>query len=51
MEKIQGGETDIDKFSRGYEKFGIHIHEDNRVSAREWAPGAKELFLTGDFSK
>lgn len=27
------------------------MQADNSVIAREWAPGAKELYLTGDFSK
>ena len=51
MEKIETGDRTLDKFSRSYKIFGIHINEDNSVTAREWAPGAQELFLTGDFSK
>jgi 1,4-alpha-glucan branching enzyme len=35
----------------GYKHFGIHIKDDNSVVAQEWAPAAKEVFLTGDFSK
>lgn len=51
MEKIETGSDSLDKFSTGYKTFGIHINEDNSVVAKEWAPGAVELFLTGDFSK
>lgn len=51
MEKIETGDGSLDKFSRAYDNFGIKIDENNRVIAREWAPGARCLFLTGDFSK
>lgn len=39
------------QFTTGYKNFGIHIQDDNSVVAKEWAPGAQEVFLTGDFSK
>lgn len=48
FEETEGG---IDKFTRGYEDFGLHIKEDNSVRCREWAPGAIGLYLTGDFSE
>lgn len=51
VEKIESGDGSLEKFTRGYETFGIHVNEDNSVVAREWAPGAQELFLTGEFSK
>jgi len=38
------------QFTTAYESFGIHILDDNSVVAKEWAPGAQEIFLTGDFS-
>lgn len=49
MERIDenGG---IDQFTTGYKSFGIHINPDNSVSCLEWAPGAQQLFLTGDFN-
>lgn len=40
----------MESFSKGYEYYGLHIRSDNSVSAREWAPAAKQLFLTGDFN-
>lgn len=51
LEKIETGDGNLDKFTKGYESFGVHINEDNSVVAKEWVPGAQELFLTGDFSK
>jgi 1,4-alpha-glucan branching enzyme len=46
--QCEGG---IDKFTSAYKSFGIHIGEDNSVSCKEWAPGARQLYLYGDFSK
>jgi len=40
----------LKQFTTAYENFGIHIRDDNSVVAKEWAPGAQEIFLTGDFS-
>ncbi|XP_051171399.1 1,4-alpha-glucan-branching enzyme [Leptopilina boulardi] len=51
IERIESGERSINSFSKGYNSFGIHINEDNSVIAKEWAPGAQELFLTGDFNE
>lgn len=48
IDKSEGG---IDNFSQAYKYYGIHIQHDNSVIAREWAPGAKEVYLTGDFSE
>ncbi|XP_058788762.1 1,4-alpha-glucan-branching enzyme isoform X2 [Phymastichus coffea] len=50
LEKIETGEKDLDSFSKSYMKFGIHLNEDNSVSIKEWAPGAEQVFLTGDFN-
>lgn len=41
----------METFSQGYKYYGIHFLPDNSVVAREWAPGAKDVFLTGDFSR
>lgn len=41
----------MDAFTTGYKSFGVHVHPDNSVSCLEWAPGAQQLYLTGDFSK
>uniref|UniRef100_A0A5S6R4S6 CBM_48 domain-containing protein n=1 Tax=Trichuris muris TaxID=70415 RepID=A0A5S6R4S6_TRIMR len=47
IEKHEGG---LDKFTRGYEIFGIIVTPANGVVCREWAPGADGLFLRGDFN-
>jgi len=51
IESIKDKGDNLESFSMGYKHFGIHIKDDNSVVAREWAPAAKEVFLTGDFSK
>lgn len=51
MKSIEESEGGLDNFSQAYKYYGIHIQHDNSVIAREWAPGAKQLYLTGDFSK
>lgn len=44
-------EKGYDAFSRGYERFGLHMRGDGSVSYTEWAPNAKEAYLVGDFSE
>lgn len=51
MNNIGENEGGIDKFSRGYESFGVHRCADGGLYCKEWAPGAEGVFLTGDFSK
>nr|KAF6477554.1 1,4-alpha-glucan branching enzyme 1 [Molossus molossus] len=51
LNDIGENEDGIDKFSRGYESFGIHRCADGGLYCKEWAPGAEGVFLTGDFSK
>lgn len=41
----------MDIFSQGYKYYGLHFLPDNSVVAREWAPGAHDVYLTGDFSE
>uniref|UniRef100_A0A287DET0 1,4-alpha-glucan branching enzyme n=1 Tax=Ictidomys tridecemlineatus TaxID=43179 RepID=A0A287DET0_ICTTR len=50
LSDIGENEGGIDKFSRGYESFGIHRCADGGLYCKEWAPGAEGVFLTGDFS-
>ncbi len=40
----------LEEFSRGYEKFGFNLDSEG-IIYREWAPGAIEAYLIGDFSK
>lgn len=51
LSDIGENEGGIDKFSKGYESFGIHRSADGGVYCKEWAPGAEAVFLTGDFSE
>ncbi|XP_046681961.1 1,4-alpha-glucan-branching enzyme [Homalodisca vitripennis] len=51
VDKVSEGEGGLENFTQGYKWFGIHINSDNSVTAREWAPGATELFLFGDFNQ
>ena len=44
---LQPGQTLAD-FASGYEYFGFHPTQNGWVY-REWAPGAQEMYLTGDF--
>lgn len=48
IEKHDGGLKD---FSQAYKYYGLHFQQDSSVIAREWAPGAVQLYLTGDFSE
>lgn len=47
IDKTEGG---YEKFSKGYEKFGLNVGPDNTITYREWAPNAVEASLIGDFS-
>ncbi len=47
IEKNLGG---LDHFTRSYDHFGVHVDAKNNVTVLEWAPGAKNVFLRGDFS-
>ncbi|KAA3677752.1 1,4-alpha-glucan branching enzyme [Paragonimus westermani] len=40
----------LDQFTQGYKEFGINVREDGTIIGREWAPGAKEVYLRGDFN-
>ncbi|KAK6844932.1 1-4-alpha-glucan branching enzyme [Apiospora arundinis] len=48
IDKTEGG---LEKFSRGTEKYGLNVDNDNNIIYREWAPGALDAFLIGDFNE
>uniref|UniRef100_A0A8C6D2E8 1,4-alpha-glucan-branching enzyme n=1 Tax=Moschus moschiferus TaxID=68415 RepID=A0A8C6D2E8_MOSMO len=50
LNDIGENEGGIDRFSRGYESFGVHRCADGGLYCKEWAPGAEGVFLTGDFN-
>ncbi|KJH48053.1 alpha amylase, all-beta domain protein [Dictyocaulus viviparus] len=40
----------IEHFTQGYKNFGLLVQSDNSVLCHEWAPGADQLALIGDFN-
>ena len=51
LNKIEKDETSFDKFTKSYETYGIHVDSSNNVDVLEWAPGAKNVYIYGDFSE
>ena len=51
LERIENDFGGYNKFLKAYEEYGIHVNLDNSINCTEWAPGAQQLFLTGEFSK
>ncbi|KHJ91840.1 hypothetical protein OESDEN_08284 [Oesophagostomum dentatum] len=41
----------MERFTQGYKEFGLVVQPDNSIKCKEWAPGADQLTLIGDFSK
>ncbi|KAG8450327.1 hypothetical protein GDO86_002831 [Hymenochirus boettgeri] len=50
LKSIEGNEGGLEKFSKSYLSFGIHVLENGGIYCKEWAPGAEAVFLTGDFN-
>ncbi|KAL5007568.1 hypothetical protein ScPMuIL_016374 [Solemya velum] len=50
VQHIEQNEGGFDKFTRSYETFGIHRTPDNGIYMKEWAPGAQNVYLMGDFN-
>lgn len=50
VRSIDNTEGGLEKFSRGYESFGLHRTPENGIYMKEWAPGAEGLYLRGDFN-
>jgi len=50
IRKIDQTEGGLEKFSRGYEKFGFTFASDGSIQYREWAPNAEQAFLIGEFN-
>src|SRR2546430_16189691 len=47
IDETEGG---MDRFTRGFEKFGFTFSENGDITYREWAPNAEQAFLIGDFN-
>ncbi|RMD43155.1 hypothetical protein DV735_g1923, partial [Chaetothyriales sp. CBS 134920] len=47
INELEGG---LDKFSRGYERYGFVVADNGDITYSEWAPNAQEASLVGDFN-
>ncbi|KAF2810637.1 glycoside hydrolase [Mytilinidion resinicola] len=47
IDETEGG---LEKFSKGFEKFGFNVRDNGDVVYREWAPNALRAYLIGDFN-
>ncbi|KAJ5946322.1 1-4-alpha-glucan-branching enzyme [Penicillium verhagenii] len=47
---IDQSEGGLEKFSKGYETFGLHAQPNGDITYREWAPNAVQASLVGDFN-
>ena len=47
IDETEGG---LEKFSRGWEKYGFNVYENGDITYREWAPNVTQANLIGDFS-
>ncbi len=51
VKQLETEEQGIDAFTSAYKHFGIHLnHQTNEINIKEWAPGAKAMYIRGDFS-
>lgn len=50
LESIEENGEGLDTFTKGYKYYGVNVKQDNTIICREWAPGARQLYLTGDFN-
>jgi 1,4-alpha-glucan branching enzyme len=51
VDGINEKEGGLEKFSKAYEEYGIHVLPNGTIQCKEWAPGAEALYLAGEFSK
>jgi 1,4-alpha-glucan branching enzyme len=47
IDETEGG---LDKFSKGYTKFGFTFQDNGDITYREWAPNAEKASLIGEFN-
>jgi hypothetical protein len=51
LKQLEQEEQGIDRFTSAYKQFGIHVDDrTNEIHIQEWAPGAKAMYIRGDFS-
>ena len=51
MKDLIESKEGMDRFTRGYENYGVVADPDGSIRCREWAPNAKAVYLQGEFSK
>lgn len=51
LDRIDQYENGLLEFTQSYRNYGVQVDEKNNISVLEWAPGAKNMYLRGDFSK
>ncbi len=50
LEKFETCGESLDEFSRSYQRYGLNVDTSNNLTMLEWAPGAEDMYLRGDFS-
>ncbi|CAF2849547.1 unnamed protein product [Rotaria sp. Silwood2] len=51
LDQLNTEENGIDVFTSAYTHFGIHVDcRTNEIKIKEWAPGARALYIRGDFN-
>lgn len=51
LKQLETEEQGIDAFTSAYKRFGIQVNrQTNEIIVTEWAPGAKAMYIQGDFS-
>ncbi|BGP28389.1 alpha-1,4-glucan branching enzyme [Rhodotorula toruloides] len=50
VETLNAHEGGLERFSKGYESYGLHALPNGDVKYREWAPNATSACLIGDFN-
>ncbi|UJR21858.1 hypothetical protein I4U23_024931 [Adineta vaga] len=51
LKQLETEEHGIDVFTSAYKRFGIQINrQTNEINILEWAPGAKAMYIHGDFN-
>lgn len=51
LETIERQEGGLDVFTRAYLNFGLQIDSRNNITILEWAPGARNVYLRGEFNE
>lgn len=50
LSRIDKYENGLTKFTESYKTYGVHVDAANNINVLEWAPGARNMYLRGDFS-